>query len=151
MWQRILPASERADGTCRLDRVDETLIHLVHIARHELRVELMSYIDAARLLDRLSNQEREQLLQRASRSRLERAVRVVLEMTDALRNGTDLPDSLFNRLMPSVEELLEFRPVPRLLQLFRKLALLQGPPEFAGLASVYGLKQVALLRSRIRS
>ena len=149
IWSRSNRARERSDEAYRLAPVDETLIHFAHITRHELHVELISYVDGGRLLDRLSDDEHECLLERARRSRLERAVRIGIDVTMALKQGIDLPHSTFHRLMPSVAELIEFQPVARPLQLLRKVSLLQGPKELAGLATVNALKRLSQLWSKL--
>ncbi|MEM9491970.1 MAG: nucleotidyltransferase family protein, partial [Myxococcota bacterium] len=50
LWQRSRPAPDRSEPCRRLERVDEVVLHLAHIARHELHVPIINYVDAARML-----------------------------------------------------------------------------------------------------
>jgi hypothetical protein len=126
LWRRALPM---AAGLLRLDPVDEAVIHLGHIARHELMVPVINYVDAARLLDRV---DRVAIEDRARAFRLGRGVRAALAMTDAIVRGAPLE----GRLLPSMHEVFAYGRVWRPLQVLRKALLVDGPRELVGLAAV---------------
>lgn len=130
LWRRAVPATDHdLPGLRRLAPVDELVIHLAHIARHELMVPAINYVDAARLLRRV---DRDAVRARARRFRLGRAADAALTMTDALAHGR----ALGCRVLPSVREVLAYRPVWRPLQCLRKALLVEGAPELAGLVAV---------------
>lgn len=133
LWQRVVPAGA---GLYRLDPVDEAVIHLGHVARHELMVPLVNYVDAARLLQHV---ERDAIVARAREFRLGRAVRAALAMTDAITRGTPLDA----RVLPSVSEVVAYGRVWRPLQCLRKALLVEGPRELAGLVAVAAYDSVA--------
>ena len=148
MWSRAILAQERHDGALRLDPVDEALIHLAHMIRHEFRVPLITYIDSARLLERLDEEQLASLQKTAERSRLRRAMKTALMITAAFCEGKDLPCTMFNRLMPTFAELAEYERVPRALQILRKLVLLEGPREVLGLLGVEAISRWTRYRAR---
>jgi hypothetical protein len=140
LWRRAVPGD---DGLWRLDPVDEVVIHLGHVARHELMVPVINYVDAARLLARV---DRAAVEERARAFRLGRGVRAALAMTDALTRDAR-PDTGFDagpaavldvsrRLLPSVDEVVAYGRVWRPLQCLRKALLVDGPRELVGLAAV---------------
>jgi hypothetical protein len=126
LWQRAVPISA---GLWRLDPVDEAVIHLGHIARHELMVPVINYVDAARLLDRV---DRAAVEERARAFRLGRGVHAALAMTDAITRGAPLA----GRVLPSMQEVFAYGRVWRPLQVLRKALLVDGPRELVGLAAV---------------
>jgi hypothetical protein len=130
LWQRAVPG---ADGLWRLDPVDEAVIHLGHIARHELMVPVINYVDAARLLDRV---DRAAIEDRARAFRLGRGVRAALAMTDAIARGVPLDGVHARRVLPSMQEVFAYGRVWRPLQCLRKALLVDGPRELVGLAAV---------------
>lgn len=138
LWRRAVDASEHGPGVRRLAPVDEAVIHLSHVARHELMVPLINYVDAARLLHRLSG-DRGAVLARARQFRLERAARTAMAMTDAIMSNAAGPRSP----MPPVREVLAYGPVWRPLQCLRKALLVDGPVELAGLAVIGAYGQLA--------
>jgi hypothetical protein len=149
VWRRARPAVERDDGGFRLDPVDEALFHMVHLARHELWAPLVSYADASRLLRRLNQGQKACLRRRARRYRLSRAVASATAMTRALCVGANTcsgGDAIRRLVLPGPAEVLDCRRPPRARQLLRKLVLLEGPAELAGLAAVVLLEQVAARR-----
>jgi hypothetical protein len=131
LWQRAAPAVERSDGALRLDPVDELVVHLIHIARHELMVPLINYVDGARLLERVPG-GRSAVVARAERFRAGRAVGAALAMTDAMWSERSFP----SRLLPDVDEVVRGRAVWRPLQMLRKASLVDGPRELVGLVAV---------------
>lgn len=134
LWRRAVPATETDGKALRLDPVDEAVIHLGHIARHELLVPAINYVDAARLMRRVPRAP-DVVLARAREFRLGRGVRAALAMTHALTRGgpDDVPPPA---PMPSVAEVLAYRPVWRPIQFLRKALLVEGPAELVGLAVV---------------
>ena len=126
LWRRAVPM---AGGLFRLDPVDEAVIHLGHIARHELMVPVINYVDAARLLDHV---DRVAIEERAAEFRLGRGVRAALAMTDAIVRDAPLE----GRILPSMDEVFAYGRVWRPLQVLRKALLVDGPRELVGLAAV---------------
>ncbi len=138
VWQRAAPASERTDGALRLDQVDETVFHLLHIARHELAVAAIAYVDAMRLLARLGPARVRDVRARARAWRAGAAIDTVLAMVDTLAAGDPgLPRTIRWALMPRADEIMRREHVGRPVQLARKAALTEGPIELAGLAAGY--------------
>ncbi len=157
LWKRASPAHEhthRAYGNnlLRFAPVDEAVLHLAHIARHELRVPCINYVDAARLLDEIPD-GRNRVLARARTFRIRRGVAAAITMTERAAAPTPgqpanaavhLPDIhgkwmdtlAWKQLLPDVTEVLSDRPLSRTIQLMRKVALVDGPRELAGLLLV---------------
>ena len=150
VWQRTQTAAERDDGALRLHPVDEALFHFAHMARHEFHVPFISYVDAARLLHRLNTVQRDELYTLARKSRLLRGVQRGIQLTLALQTCTHPVESTHPySLLPCFRELLLLKPVWRPLQLVRKVALLDSPKQFAGLAVVAAAKQISLAKHRL--
>ncbi|GAB4534260.1 MAG: hypothetical protein Tsb0020_49870 [Haliangiales bacterium] len=124
-----------AAGLYRLDPVDELVVHLGHIARHELMVPAVNYIDAARLL---ATVELPAVYRRAGQFRVARGVRAALAMTHTLTGWPRAlaPLSARRTLQASPREVLGYRTMWRPLQLVRKLSLVDGPAELVGLLAV---------------
>lgn len=131
LWRRARPAEERTDASLRLAPVDELVLHLIHIARHELMVPLINYVDAVRLLDRLPG-GREPVVDRAAEFRMARGVRAALAMTDAVWAGRPFD----SRVLPGVAEVIRGDAVWRPLQMARKARLVDGPRELFGLVAI---------------
>ena len=139
LWRRARLLSQ--PRRYRLDPVDEMVLHLGHIARHELMVPAVNYIDAARLLAAVDIAH---VYERARSFRIERGVRAALMMTEAL---TGQPHQYFDHTAPigarlyrafitSPREVLRYQTMWRPLQIARKLAMVDGPIELAGLLAV---------------
>lgn len=143
LWDRALPAIEREDAALRLDPVDEATLHLIHIARHELMVPALAYLEAHRLIER-RDVNRARVETRARSFRLSRAVSAALCLADALCEGRAQPDwaDRSSRFLPDPAEVLAAEPVARRRQLVRKTALLEGPRELAGLVAVAALERL---------
>lgn len=143
LWERALPAIEREDAALRLDPVDEATLHLVHIARHELMVPALAYLEARWLIAR-RDVNRTRVESRARSFRLSRAVNAAISMADALCDGRGRVDwaDRASRLLPDPGEVLAAQRVPRRRQLMRKTALLEGPRELAGLVAVAALERL---------
>lgn len=124
VWRRAVPASW-VPGALHLDPIDETLFHIGHLARHELIVVLISYVDAGRLLRRV---DREHLLERAASWRFRRVVELSLAVIeDVLGWGSRRPP----RWLPDRAEVLRGDRPRRPLEVARKLLLVEGPRELA--------------------
>lgn len=134
LWRRARQAAERTEPALRLHPVDEAVLHLAHVARHELRVPVINYVDAARLLTRAPEDE---VMDRARAFRLGRAVQAAMTMTHALAQGHDPAWSI----LPARDEILAYGPVGRPIQLVRKALLVEGPLELMGLvvAGAHGM------------
>lgn len=134
LWRRTTSATD-AGGAERLDRVDEALICMLHIARHELAVPAINYVDVARLWKRLDAAQRTTLAERAEAYRVARAIAAVRSMTELLASGTrGRPDiGIASRILPSTDDVLLGHRPPRARQLGQKLVLVQGPRELMGL------------------
>jgi hypothetical protein len=147
LWRHARPAAD-LEGAHRLDRVDELLVCMLHIARHELAVPAINYVDVARLWRRLDAGERDLLAQRATRYRIARALTAVRAMTELLAAGVaGRPDiGLPSRVMPSTDDVLRGVRPRRVRQIGQKLALVQGPRELVGL----GLAYVAAMADGLR-
>ncbi len=139
LWRRAIE-DDRGSGALRLELVDELLICALHIARHELAVPLINYVDIVRLWDALSEDERRTAHERASRYRIARAVDAVLAMTALLRSGLAGKPRLswIGSILPSTDDVLVGVRPSRLRQIGQKLFLVQGVRELVGLAYVYG-------------
>lgn len=126
----------RAQGD-RLSRVDSALVHFAHIARSELYVPALNYLDGALLLGELSAGERVELAQRAERYRMGQGVRLSVEMTRCMTSSMRLwtPVGLRARLMPPTGEILSREMPPRALQILRKLVLCDDLRSVLGLVS----------------
>lgn len=138
VWDRATPDAN-VPGLYVLDAVDQLLLCILHVARHELAVPAINYVDVFRAHDRLSSEQRVLLHERAREARVTRAVTAVLAMTDALANGapgapTAGPGS---SVLPSTDDVLRGVRPARARQIAQKLFLTQGPREIAGLGYVY--------------
>jgi hypothetical protein len=118
--------------------VDEAVVHLIHAARHELGVPAINYIDAARLMARVADSA---VLARAREFRLGRAVAAAMTMTRALTRGKALRWPALMAALPGPGEILASGPIPRPIQLARKISLVEGPAELFGLfaAGLHGI------------
>jgi len=138
LWRRARPDLHGTQAQ-RLDPVDELLLCMVHIARHELAVPAINYVDVWRSRARLDAAQLATLQERARDMRVARAVTAVLSMTDKLANAERGHAELgaASRFLPTTDDvLLAVRP-KRLRQISQKLSLLEGPRELAGLGFVY--------------
>jgi len=151
MWQRSV-LDPQGSGAQRLDPVDELLICLVHIARHELAVPVVNYVDVSRLWKRLDQAQRAVLQRRARDYRIERAVHVVLSMTENLAAGASrVPDAgRASPVFPTTDDVLRGIRPQRLRQIAQKLVLTEGTRERLGLGFAYGAAIVdGWLRSKL--
>jgi hypothetical protein len=145
VWRR---ARVSAEGFERLDPVDELLFCALNIARTELAVPAISYLDVDRLWQQLGATERAILVRRAVDWRVERSVRAVLAMTELLRAGQPgWPPVRGARLLPGTDDVLLGRRPGRLRQVGQKLVLTEGARELVGL----GLTSAAILIDGVRN
>jgi hypothetical protein len=149
LWRRAR-LDPHGSGAWRLDPVDELLVCAVHVARHELAVPVLNYVDVARQWDAFDQQTRESVHARANTYRIARAVAAVLAMTELLRSGrAGTPDlGVGSRVLPSTDDVLLGTRPSRVRQIGQKLYLVQGVRELVGLAYVYG---GAFLQGELRS
>jgi hypothetical protein len=134
LWRRAVPDPLGSGGE-RLDRVDELLVCMVHIARHELGVPLLNYVDIARLTARLDAAERAELDRRSREFEVTRAIAAVRSMTELLTTGAAGHPALGlgATVLPSTDDvLLGVRP-GRAHQIAQKLLLTDGPLQMARL------------------
>jgi hypothetical protein len=138
VWRRARP-DPGAGGAERLDPVDDLLLCMLHIARHELAVPALNYVDVSRLWDRLDAGARDELAGRATEYRVARAVSAVRSMTELLAEGRPgRPAIRGGSLLPSSDEVLAMEPQVRLRQIGRKLVLSEGIREALGLGLAWG-------------
>ncbi len=122
-------------GERRLDRVDELLICAMHIARHELAVPAINYVDVSRLWHRLSEAERTTMAAQAGEWRISRAIAAVLMMTENLAHGRTGSPAIGpgSHVLPTTDDVLRGVQPARLRQIAQKLVLAQGTRERLGL------------------
>ena len=148
LWRRARP-DEQVGGAERLDPADDLLVTCLHIARHELLVPILSYLDVLRGRARLDDTGHEALRRRAATYRVVRPLEAVLAMTDLLAaGGSGTPAAgPVGRLLPSAEDVLLGTVPGRLEQVTRKLILTGSARGMAALGLAYGR---ALLDGRLR-
>ncbi len=124
VWRDAITARH---GALRPSPSHEYLMHVAHMARHELTVPLIAFVDAARLRPLAGD-----VGGLAARWRLRRAVVLVEERVEALREPRrPLPTSLF----PDRRELYEGGLPARWLQVVRKLAIHDGARDYVTFAA----------------
>ena len=112
------------------------MLCMIHASRpHQLAVPAISYLDVWRLWRRLTTAQRTELVERARRYRVERAVTAVLQLTEHLAAGTSARPDLGpgSQVLPSTDDALRGTRPPRLRQIAQKLLLTEGPRETLGL------------------
>ena len=144
VWSRAI-TSHHAHAL-RMEPIDEVLFHLAHIARHEFIVPLISYIDAMRLLARLSPTDRNKLTQRAAEWGLSHVLSISRRCLVRLFEGARGIDQAYFAdatpapwWLPSQVELLQQQRGSRLLEVTRKILVNDD------LRSVWGLAQSTLV------
>lgn len=150
LWRRAAP-DPRYEGAGRLEDVDGLLLCALHIARHELAVPILNYVDVARSWARLDEAGRDELLRRARQYRARRPVTAVLAMTDLLSRGrTGRPRvGAGEHLLPTSDQILLGVKPRRLEQVARKVVLTEGLREVAGLTFAFGRSVVDGWRQRL--
>jgi hypothetical protein len=134
LWQRAVPDPLGSGGE-RLDRVDELIVCMVHVARHELAVPLLNYVDVARLTARLDAAERVELDRRAREFEITRAIAAVRSMTGLLATGAAGHPALGlgSLVLPATDDVLRGVRPRRARQVAQKLLLTGGPRQIARL------------------
>jgi hypothetical protein len=134
LWERSIP-DPLGSGARRLDRVDDLIICALHVARHELAVPAINFVDVSRLWDRLDAREREVFHERAAAYRITRSMRAVLSMTEHLADGaTGAPDvGPGSEILPSTDDVILGTKPQRGRQIAQKLLLTEGARERLGL------------------
>ncbi len=139
VWDRAGPDA-LGSGALRLEPVDDLLICMLHMARHELAVPILNYLDVWRMWNRLDADERTTLLSRARGYRIERTVAMVLRMTEMLAAGAhgSPGEGRLSTILPTTDDMLRGTHPHRLRQLAQKLLLTEGTRERLGLGFAYG-------------
>lgn len=139
LWERAIPDA-RIPGAERLEPVDELLICALHIARHELAVPAINYLDVHRLHGKLDASARATLWTRARSYRIERSIMAVLSMTEKLATGASGPPEIGRGapILPTTDDVLRRMHPRRLRQIGQKLLLTEGTRERLGLGFAYG-------------
>lgn len=138
LWERSTP-DPLGSGARRLDPIDDLLICTLHIARHELAVPAINYVDVRRLWDRLTEDQHARLRARAADYRVTRAVEAVLQMTELLARGASAAPSVGvgSRLLLTTDDVLLGVKPRRARQIGQKLLLTEGARERLGLGFSY--------------
>lgn len=124
IWREAVPGRH---GAVRPAPPHEYLLHVAHMARHELTVPLIAFVDAVRLRAAAGD-----VAALARRWRLARAVALVEARVAALRDPAAAePRSLY----PGRAELYDGALPARWLQVARKLAIHDGPRDLAAFAA----------------
>jgi hypothetical protein len=138
VWRRARP-DPAAGGAERLDPVDETLLCILHIARHELAVPALNYVDVARLWQRLDDTGRALVRARAAEYSVARPVAAVLSLVELMAAGAPgRPAIAGGRFLPSTDEILSGEGPARLRQIGQKLLLTDGVRDALGIGLHYG-------------
>jgi len=125
VWRRAEPATW-IPGAQRLDELDEVLFHMANIARHDLIVPLLSFVDAGRMLRRLDAQRRDELSRRAVQWRFGRVLDACIEATERVCGWRTDRGRWW---LPTREQMLDGTRPRRAVQIGRKLLLVEGPRE----------------------
>jgi len=128
IWRR---AVRQPSGAHHLDDLDQLLLAALHIARHELSVHAINYLDIHHLWSRLSPDEQRAARARADEWRITRSFETVLAMTDLLARGERAAPG--PRFLPSTDDVLLGTKPTRGRQIAQKLWLTEGTRERLGL------------------
>lgn len=147
LWRRAVPDPLGSGGE-RLDQVDELLVCMIHIARHELAVPLLNYVDVARLTARLDAAERAELDRRAREFEATRAIVAVRSMTELLTTGAAGHPALGlgSTVLPTSDDVLCGVRPGRVRQIAQKLLLTDGPLRIARLGFAHAWSALDGLR-----
>lgn len=122
VWRQAIPAP---GGTLRPTPPHEYLIHVAHLARQEFSAALIAYEDAARLIAAAGDVR--DLARAWHLARAEALVRRYVRSFERLEIITPYP-------FPGTRELVDGDPVPRALQVLRKVAIHDTPADLLGFA-----------------
>ena len=143
LWRDARPTA--LPGAVRASAPHEYLIHITHMARHELAVPAINVVDAALLRAAAHGGSTCDLDGLADRWRIGRGHRAVVRLLDELSLGHSRNDS---RILPALDEILDGRRPGRLLQIARKVALTDDLRGVAALVSATVRGRLEHLRSR---
>lgn len=129
LWRRAIPAPW-IPGAVRPEAIDELLLHLANLARHDLIVPANAFVDAGRMWRRLAAVDRAELARRADAWRFGRVADACIEAVEIACGWR----TRRRRWLPDRAELLSGALPPRHRQLGRKLLLVEGPRELAAYA-----------------
>lgn len=129
VWRRTQPAPW-IPGARRLERDDEVLFHFANMARHELAVPLLAYVDAGRLLRVVGEGGRPALQARAATWRFTRVLDAVLEVVEHVLGWRPQAARWW---LPRRDEVLAGTGSARWVQISRKLLLVESPRALLGL------------------
>jgi hypothetical protein len=118
-------------GAFRLAELDELLFHVANLARHDLIVPLISFVDAGRMLRRLDGGARAELRRTATHWRFGRVLDACL---DEIEHVCGWRAERSHWWLPRRDEVLSGQRPRRTIQIGRKLFLVEGPREL----SAYG-------------
>jgi hypothetical protein len=143
MWRDARPTSIAA--AARAAPAHEYLIHVAHMARHELAVPAINLVDAALLREAAHRGSTCDLERLANRWRVGRGHRAVLGLLRELGSGTASSNA---PILPDVDEILAGGRPGRVLQVARKVALTDDLRGLAALVSATVRGRLEHLRSR---
>ncbi len=126
VW-RDARAADHVAGALRAAPAHEYLIHVAHMARHELGVPAVSLVDAARLRAAAGPGVPEL----AARWRIARGLGAVTGLLELLASGKNRSE---HSILPSVDDVLAQRRGRRVVQIARKVALTDDLRGVAALA-----------------
>jgi hypothetical protein len=131
----------------RLEWRELTLVHLLHMLRHELVVPLVCYVDTAMLFERLHDDERAWVEAKLAELGFGFGYRVLLDLLARLSGEPSRSGAPRERLAtPGFAELCALKHRSRHWQLARKLAL--TPSHAPGLLRTYLKTELDLRRER---
>lgn len=125
VWRRARPAPWIAGGPLHPEPVDELLLHLANLARSDLIVPALSFVDAGRMLRRLDAAQRCLLRVRADAWRFGRVAAACLDAVDVACGWRAAAEARW--WVPARATLLSGAAPSRWAQLGRKLMLVEGP------------------------
>lgn len=142
MWRSAELVSSLNSNVYRFCPKDELLLHLLHIARSEFMVSAISYVDIPRL-EKRSGLDRTQLFEIAKENRVLRAIKLVLDLSDAIyQMPLAAPEfSQARRLLPCPAEVLGLAQLSRRRQILIKASLAEGYQELIGLGKTFWAEQ----------
>ena len=142
LWSEARPASIR--GALRAAPSHEYLIHVAHMARHELAVPAINLVDAALLREAAHRASTRDLEALAERWRIGRGHRAVARLLGDLEYDRPARPGI----LPSIHEILEGNRPGRALQVARKVALTDDLRGVAALVSATVRGRLDHLRAR---
>ncbi len=144
VWRDARPA--QVPGAIRASAPHEYIIHVAHMARHELAVPAINVVDAALLRAAAQRGSTCDLDALADRWRIGRGHRAVVRLLEDLAFGR-VPSG--RGIGPSIDEILAGRRPGRLLQVARKVALTDDLRGVGALVSATIRGRLEHLRSRV--